>query len=320
MSDKDYRKIVHDWLRLQNECWLGGDFNAFFDYITPGCERELQEERKRWRMIRNLQEKRRMTPVKCETNILSVDERAGGNQIDVQVLVSVQHVYSIQHQLLDEEKEEWACFRLNRTRDGWKIAKFTTADSPRPGLHNRLITIPSAVNPEPGARSTSSGYNRAKAVQYAETHWNAPNPGYLYFSQDDCTNFVSQCLHAGGIPMQFSQRRDQGWWYRQSGRNHVWSYSWTVAQSFYQYLKGQRSRGLRAVQVQSAEQLEPGDIICYDWEGDGRWNHNVIVTGFDPNGAPLVNAHTTNSRHRYWEYKDSPAWTPRTRYAFFHIL
>jgi len=32
-----------------------------------------------------------------------------------------------------------------------------------------------------------------------------------------------------------------------------------------------------------------------------------------------VNAHTISSRHRYWEYKDSPAWTKDTRYRFLHI-
>lgn len=320
MRDEGYRKVVHDWFQLQNQCWLEGDFKHFYDYITPECEPELQEERERWRLIRNLQEERRMIPLKRETRILSVDERVSGNQVDVQTLASVRNVYSIQNQLLEEEKEEWAYFRLNRTRDGWKVAKLTADDPPRTGRNNQVITVKGIVNRDSGTHSVSVGYDRMRAVQYAEQHWNVPNSNYLYFSQDDCTNFVSQCLHAGGIPMRFSKRRDQGWWYRRrGGKQDTWSYSWTVAQSFYQYLKSGRSWGLSA-QVQSPEQLQLGDIICYDWEGDGRWNHNVIVTSFDPNGAPLVNAHTINSRHRYWEYKDSPAWTPRTKYAFFHIL
>ncbi len=314
-----YRKVVHDWFRLQNQCWLGGNFQSFYDCVTPECEPELKEEQKRWQMIRKLQEERRMTPKKRETKILSVDESIRGNQVDIQALISVRNVYSISGHLLEEEKEEWTYFRLCLTRDGWKIAKLAADEFPRAHRNNQVITV--NKNPPSKGGSVSAGYDRMKAVQYAEMHWNAPNSNYIYFPQDDCTNFASQCLHAGGIPMEFSNRRDRGWWYRRrGGRQDNWSYSWTVAHSFYRYLKSGSSGGLRTREVQSPEQLQPGDVICYDWEGDGRWNHNVIVTNFDPNGAPLVNAHTANSRQRYWEYKDSPAWTPRTKYAFFHIF
>ncbi|MNN92744.1 putative amidase domain protein [compost metagenome] len=67
-------------------------------------------------------------------------------------------------------------------------------------------------------------------------------------------------------------------------------------------------------------ELDIGDVICYSWDGDGRYGHSTIVTGFDPGGMPLVNAHTVNSRNRYWDYSDSYAWTERTQYRFYHIL
>ncbi|PNB67364.1 hypothetical protein C1X64_31150, partial [Pseudomonas sp. GW456-E7] len=44
-------------------------------------------------------------------------------------------------------------------------------------------------------------YDRLGAVQYAEKFWNKRNPAYKNFS-DNCTNFISQCLHAGGAPMR----------------------------------------------------------------------------------------------------------------------
>ncbi|TCS96827.1 amidase domain-containing protein [Hazenella coriacea] len=165
-----------------------------------------------------------------------------------------------------------------------------------------------------------SHYNRQKAVQYADTYWNSYNPQYQRF-EDDCTSFISQCLFAGGIPMVFTKNRNTGWWYRRvDGKRDSWSFSWSVANSLYNYLLAKRSTGLQTVKVEDAKQLELGDVICYDWEGDGRWNHNVIVTRFDDQGDPLVNAHTFNSRHRHWYYQDSPAWTTQTRYAFFHIV
>ncbi|MGQ0440385.1 amidase domain-containing protein, partial [Bacillus sp. B-TM1] len=40
----------------------------------------------------------------------------------------------------------------------------------------------------------------------------------------------------------------------------------------------------------------------YDFEDDGRWNHTTIVVAKDADGMPLVNAHSANSRRRYWNY------------------
>ena len=154
-------------------------------------------------------------------------------------------------------------------------------------------------------------YDRLKAVQYAERWWNEFNPSYPKFN-DDCTNFISQCLHAGGVPMWGQPERTRGWWI--DGKSN-WSYSWTVAHAFMLMLKGAGW----TVEVESPSELVMGDIICYDFEGDGRFNHNTIVTGMDGYGNPLVNAHTTNSRMRFWNYEDSTAYTPNIQYKFFHI-
>ena len=157
-------------------------------------------------------------------------------------------------------------------------------------------------------------YDRFKAVQYAERWWNEYNPAYQEFG-NNCTNFISQCLHAGGGPMRGAPNRSKGWWY--SGKS--WSYSWSVAHALYLYLKNS-TIGLRAKEVSKPEELMLGDIICYDFEGDGRFNHNTIVTAKDIHGMPLVNANTTDSRLRYWSYEDSTAYTPNIQYRFFHIV
>jgi hypothetical protein len=158
-------------------------------------------------------------------------------------------------------------------------------------------------------------YNRLRAVQYAETWWNDYNPAFRSFPENDCTNYISQCLYAGGAPMRGYPNRGSGWWYRD--RNYSWS--WAVANTFKNYLSNSTS-GLRTMEVNRPDQLILGDIICYDFEGDGRYNHNTIVTGRDYYGMPLVNAHTTNSRLRYWSYTDSTAYTPNIKYKFFTII
>jgi len=157
-------------------------------------------------------------------------------------------------------------------------------------------------------------YDRLKAVQYAERWWNDYNPAFQSFDVD-CTNYISQCLHAGGAPMLGFSNRSKGWWMR----NNNWSYSWSVANSMRWYLPGSKT-GLTAKEVNSPSQLLPGDVICYDFQGDGRFDHTTIVTAKDAEGMPLVNAHTTNSRRRYWAYEDSTAYTPNIKYKFFTVV
>ena len=157
-------------------------------------------------------------------------------------------------------------------------------------------------------------YSRLEAVRYAERWWDDYNPQYKKF-EDNCTNFVSQCLHAGGAPMTGHPNRNKGWWYRHKN----WSLSWTVAHSLRWHLSGAKT-GLRAKEMSKPEELMKGDVICYDFDGDGRWQHNTIVVAKDENNMPLVNAQTTNSRMRYWAYEDSTAWTPNIKYKFFHII
>lgn len=165
----------------------------------------------------------------------------------------------------------------------------------------------------------SIAYRREEAVAYAEKWWNEPNPAYENFAVN-CTNYVSQSLFAGQAPMNYTGRRETGWWYRgRTNGREWWSFSWAVADALQRYLSRSRSAGLRAEAVASPDQLQLGDVICYDWEGSGRYGHNTIVTAFAPDGSPLVNANTVSSRHRYWDYRDSYAWTGRTRYRFLHI-
>lgn len=157
-------------------------------------------------------------------------------------------------------------------------------------------------------------YDRTRAVTYAARWWANFNPAFRAFPENDCTNFISQCLWAGGMPMEDTGHRGQGWWYR--GPNEEWSFSWAVADSLRWFLETS-GRGRR---VPSARHLELGDIISYDFDGDGSYDHNAIVVGRDGSGEPLVAAHTAPSWGRAWDYTDSPAYAPgRTKYLFWQI-
>lgn len=175
------------------------------------------------------------------------------------------------------------------------------------------------TNPYGGTVPRGAPYDRQAVVAYADRWWDEANPAYENF-EVNCTNYVSQCLFAGGAPMNYTGKRESGWWYHGlAGGQERWSYSWAVANSLQHHLSQPRADGLRAERMESAAQLVPGDVICYDWDGNGQFRHNTIVTAQTADGMPLVNANTVPSRHRYWDYRDSYAWTENTRYRFYHI-
>ncbi|WP_280768778.1 amidase domain-containing protein [Salipaludibacillus daqingensis] len=157
-------------------------------------------------------------------------------------------------------------------------------------------------------------FDRLAAVRYAERWWDDYNPDYRQF-ENDCTNYISQCLKEAGAPMRGEPDRSSGWWFT----GNQWSFSWAVAHSLRWFLSGSQ-KGLRAKEVSSPKELMKGDVICYDFNGDGNWQHTTIVVDKDADHMPLVNAHTTNSRMRYWSYEDSSAWTPSIQYKYFHIV
>ncbi|MGY4690524.1 amidase domain-containing protein [Salibacterium sp. K-3] len=200
--------------------------------------------------------------------------------------------------------EEEIMPRMMKTHDGHLIIDYMLSEQPLPAPR---------ISQPVRRKQRAFAYDRRKAVQYAETWWNDYNPSYEAFT-NNCTNFISQCLRAGHAPMRGQPDRSSGWWYEDGN----WSYSWAVAHSFHWYLSSSNS-GLTAVETEKAGSLGLGDVICYDFNGDDNWQHSTIVTGFDGNGEPLVNAQTTNSRARYWTYEDSTAWTPAIRYKFFQI-
>lgn len=162
-----------------------------------------------------------------------------------------------------------------------------------------------------------SGYDRTLAVRYAQRWWNDHNPAYVNMGVD-CTNYVSQVLHAGLFPMIGTGNKGSGWWY-QAGTHASWSYSWAVANALARFAASPQNH-FRAKLVERPQDLVAGDTIAYDWKGTGSFGHNTVVVGHDADGYPLVNAHTVNSQNRFYSYQDSYAWTPNTRYLFIHFL
>lgn len=136
---------------------------------------------------------------------------------------------------------------------------------------------------------TPVDYDRDKAVQYALDWAYGRNPQYGDFSNmgGDCTNFISQCLIAGGDVQNYT--KDTGWYYRSMSDRAA---AWTAARYLYTFLTGNRGAGPVAQEV-AKQELAVGDII--QLENETGVYHSLFVCGF-AGKEPLVSTHTMDAR------------------------
>lgn len=74
-------------------------------------------------------------------------------------------------------------------------------------------------------------YDGVSVSQYALKYALSPNPSYVYYQENDCTNFISQCLRAGGAKNDYNASHP--WWYN----NGQGSICWAVAHSLFWYIR-----------------------------------------------------------------------------------
>jgi hypothetical protein len=334
-----WKSLIREYVEARNQAELDGDA-AQMRRVLPDLE-HLGMWIARMENVLEGRRQRGIVPDLSETRMRIVNVAGTEREVDVDVLMRYSHRYTQYGKAYREERMERERIRLIERNGRWRIQRVepeVAEKNPqvlgkmkigrrREVLHAAGFRRPEAqapVRPYINAAVLDASrplirqraYQRRKAQAYADRWWDHPNPEFIHF-QVDCTNYVSQCLFAGGAPMNYTGNRSTGWWYRDQGKTD-WSFSWSVAHSLYWYLNSSRT-GLTAQRVQSPLDLDIGDVILYDWDGNGEYQHSTIVTAFDGNGMPLVNAHTSNSRHRYWDYRDSYAWSEKTVYRFFHI-
>lgn len=143
----------------------------------------------------------------------------------------------------------------------------------------------------------SNDYSPSEASSYALKYAITPNSKYADFTSlgGDCTNFISQCLKAGGIKQHTGSAYANNCWFYKSSTNR--SSSWTGANQFRNYITGSASK--IKMSTTNWENVANGDIIQLMRSGSAY--HSLIVTGvaYSSYGRSdiLVCAHTTNRRH-----------------------
>ena len=131
---------------------------------------------------------------------------------------------------------------------------------------------------------------RTAVGAYADRYWSSYNPAYLV-SPQDCTNFASQALFAGGWTKVLGfYTLDSAWWY--TGANPPKSYPWASAQNFFNFARGSG----RSTVLPLIYSLKVGNILQYDIGAAGM-NHTMIVTQVI-NTQPYLTYHTSNVHNK----------------------
>ncbi|MDR0880589.1 MAG: amidase domain-containing protein [Clostridioides sp.] len=139
-------------------------------------------------------------------------------------------------------------------------------------------------------------YDREAAVTYAHRWAYDRNPRYLNFAGigGDCTNFVSQCLNAGGCKMNYT--KNTGWYYTTSDNRAP---AWTGVEFLYSFLMENKGVGPYA-EVIKIEDLAPGDVIQLSSNGE-IYTHTLLVVEIKEGKTKddiLVAAHSYDSDNR----------------------
>ncbi|WP_061809013.1 amidase domain-containing protein [Rossellomorea vietnamensis] len=138
----------------------------------------------------------------------------------------------------------------------------------------------------PSLAAASYSYYGTNAAAYARKYALSPNTAsYKYYSGEDCTNFVSQSIKAGGMP-NFTDWK-------------AYTDAWVNAGAFRDYIR-QSGGILMSTVTDDYAHAFLGDVYHYDYRNkyflnspDGWMDHTAIVTAF-ANPKILVSYHSTN--------------------------
>ncbi|WP_312018753.1 amidase domain-containing protein [Streptomyces sp. I05A-00742] len=166
------------------------------------------------------------------------------------------------------------------------VRKAVATAGPTPSAPRASTSWPARSAP----KRTTSGYNYAAMAAYTEKYWRSYNPAYRKFNDagGDCTNFLSQALKAGGWKPETGSAADyRKWWYSSSNQSDSWvgvnEWSWYALNS------------KRVTSLSNVYQMDVGDVMQMDFDGDGSKDHSMMTTYRSRNGVPYLTYHSTNT-------------------------
>ena len=113
--------------------------------------------------------------------------------------------------------------------------------------------------------------NKYAVLNYANTYWSQRNYNYNYYNNNNCCNYVSQCLVAGGLPTNSTFCNGTS--------------AFIYVPTFVSYMKN--NYNVQYISRPSASQIEVGDVLLT------ASDHVMIVTRKE-NGTIFANGNTNN--------------------------
>lgn len=183
-------------------------------------------------------------------------------------------------------------------------------------------------------RSLAGAYDKGRAAAYARQYANSPNPAFRLYA-NDCADFVSQALLAGGWTYRNAPYDSATGWYFVTKPNWFQPQddSWYNADYLFHFLLNS-GRGVyigwgNEDNPGSVGALQPGDLIFADWfingdenrhGNDGVMDHAMIVTRKDADGTVYVSYHSNNHLDRpIREVMNEPLTGQYGRYFYFRM-
>jgi hypothetical protein len=158
---------------------------------------------------------------------------------------------------------------------------------------------PRIVRPHARAEIASSNYNRGAAFNYAWTWWNSHNPAYPYY-RDDCQNFASQVIHAGGVTQSIWDTWNPG------------GYEWINVFGFEWWVN---NAGGPLEYLSYVSSLDQGDVLHIHYpNGSGHAMEVLSQNG----GNPLLAGHTNNDWNMAFTTVESKS--PGATYYAMHVI
>ncbi|PEJ59900.1 amidase domain-containing protein [Bacillus wiedmannii] len=146
--------------------------------------------------------------------------------------------------------------------------------------------------------------NIEAALAYVQKWWNKRNPDYKAWDPNDCANYISQILKAGGIqekktpPLTAQEGIDSNLnnWYSKKNSDGTFTVSrtWINVEDFYTYWS-KTQRVIMPAELNIMKDIEVGDVVQLQPNSGKRYSHIMFVVKKDDKTIYLT-GHTNDRK------------------------
>lgn len=328
-TDIDMKLIIEELYNTRSNVFVSGNLSTLkplFDLSQKQGHWALEHEVRRVKYFKNWSKDRNIKLINLESSvrIKRIYKRGNILKFSLEESYKFDYIYpndtkpvvnssgvGIRHILsLINKNQKWLIY------NDWYTDCFEDAM----GAYSGAITTESAITPNIGKTAFNQtnlhnakyGYNRQKAIEYADKYcgaaWGSGN-NFKYNKKyndynglgGDCTNYVSQVLgdkEGGSLKQSASWCSGSNSWANVNGLKDYIIYSgkgYIISVGTFEELTKKHPNYPNGV----IAKLCLGDLICYVKKGDP--DHFSVVTGMDSHGYPLINSHTTDRYHVPWD-------------------